>query len=47
LKKYKDNLSFMCHKANRIKNNATLIELEKVINFVKTKSHSEGSENLL
>lgn len=47
LKKYKGNLSYMSHKANRIKNNGTLQDLERVVCFVKTKSHSEGNENLL
>jgi len=48
LKKYKDNLSFVSYKANRIKSNATLDDLKKIIHFVETrKSHSEGSENLL
>lgn len=47
LKKHKSNLSFMSHKANRIKNNGSLEDLKKVISFVETKSHSEGSENLL
>jgi len=49
LKKYKDNLRFISYKANRIKNNATLDELKKVVAYVEnsTQSHSEGSENLL
>lgn len=49
LKKYKYNLNFMCHKANRMKNNGTLEELKKVVQFVESKqeSHPVGDENLL
>ncbi len=49
LKKYKSNLTFISHKANRIKNNGTLEDLRKVLMFVESrrKSHSEGNENLL
>lgn len=49
LKKYKDNLRFISYRANRIKNDATLEELRKVVEYVEnsTQSHSAGSENLL
>jgi hypothetical protein len=49
LKKYRDNLRFISYKANRIKNNATLDELKKVVQYVEnsTQSRSAGSENLL
>ena len=49
LKRYKDNLSFMSHKANRIKNNGTIEDLRKVIQFIesKQKSRPEEGANLL
>lgn len=49
LKRYKHNLTYISHKANRIKNNGTIEDLKKVLMFLesKRKSHSEESENLL
>ena len=48
LRKYKDNLTFMSHKANRIKNNGTAEDLRKILLFIESRvSHSEESENLL
>lgn len=35
LKKYKDNLCYISHKANRIKNNATVEDLRKVLEFIE------------
>ena len=34
LKKYADNLVFISHKANRIKSNATVEDLRKIINYM-------------
>ena len=49
LKRYKSNLTFMSHKANRIKNNGTAEDLRNVLRFIESgqESHSEGSANLL
>src|SRR5579885_1802887 len=46
LKKYKNNLRLISYRANRIKNDATIDELEKIILYIKM-SRSEESENLL
>lgn len=35
LKKYADNLVFISHKANRLKSNATVEDLEKIINYIR------------
>lgn len=35
LKKYADNLVFISHKANRLKSNATIEDLEKIINYIR------------
>jgi hypothetical protein len=40
LKKYKSHLTFMSHKANRIKNNGTLDDLKNVLKFIETKKES-------
>ena len=34
LKKYKDNLVFISHRANRIKSDATFNELKLILNYV-------------
>lgn len=35
LKKYADNLVFISHKANRLKSNATVEDLEKIISYMR------------
>jgi hypothetical protein len=40
LKKYKDNLVFISHKANRIKNDATFDDLKKVVSYIQ--QHTES-----
>src|SRR6266550_2695631 len=37
LKKYKSNLMFISHRANRIKSNATIDELQKILLYLQTK----------
>jgi hypothetical protein len=37
LKKYKDNLVFISHKANRLKKDSSLEELEKVLTYMKSR----------
>lgn len=37
----KDNFQIISHKANRIKNNGTLEELEKIVNFLKDKNKKQ------
>lgn len=51
LKKHKDNLCYISHKANRIKNNATADDLRKVLEFIErgvskeTRTDSNGLES--
>jgi len=35
LKKYKDNLTFVSHRANRIKSDATVEELQKILEYLR------------
>jgi hypothetical protein len=41
LKKYKDNLVFISFRANRIKNNATIDDLEKILFYLRDTGSSE------
>ena len=43
LKKYKDNLVFISHRANRIKSDATPDEIRKVLEYVETQGQSNAS----
>jgi hypothetical protein len=45
LKEYKDNLIFISHKANRIKSDATIETLEKIVDYIQAKSHSSESKS--
>jgi hypothetical protein len=40
LKQYKDNLIFISHKANRLKKDASVDELEKILNYMKSRPAS-------
>lgn len=45
LKKYKDNLRFISHRANRIKSDATAEELCKVLEYVSNQDVKQGDLN--
>ena len=40
LKKYKDNLVFISHRANRIKSNASVEEIVKVLEYMNKESNA-------
>lgn len=43
LKKYRDNLSFISHRANRIKSDASVDELQKIIAYMGSSKRRESS----
>lgn len=47
LKKYKDNLFFISFRANRIKNNATIEDLEKILRYLRDTTSSSEKSSLI